>query len=693
MSDDIRWVKTHCSRMDHGGCALRVGVKNNAIVKIKGDLEGFLNKGYVCSKGLAAAKRLDHPARLKHPLKRAGRRGEGKWREISWPEAIEEITNNLSRIKEEHGARSVIFGQGMPKGLELFVLNRLATLFGSPNMFGMADLCHLPRELSGIYTCGFYPVADLHRPTKLVVLWGSNITSTNEEGQVCRLLLERLRGGAELIIVDPRRTELASRARLCLQLRPGSDAALALAFLHVIIREGIHDREFVSKWTHGFDELAREIEKYPPERMAEVTWVPADTIREAARLYAGARPAAIQWGNAIEQNIHTFDSVRALLCLMAISGNLDVPGGNIQANEPKTLRLGKFVHSEQLPNKRSEMLHARQGTLPRLITVPPTLFRRAVIEGRPYPVKGAYMQCTNPLLAFADSPMTYEALMKLDFFAVSDIVMTPTANLADVVLPAATTFEFNDIGHYGLGHGLLFARPKVVDPPEDCWPDCKILNELGKALTPPEFWYDDWEKLLEEVLKPAGMSYREFVEKGVLKGPERFRKYEETGFRTPTGKVELALSKAGELGVSPLPRFSGLPEEEDPEYPLVLTSCKSRYYLHSSYRWLEPLRRKRPRPKVEIHPRTAETLGIRHGDPVIIETRWGAITQFAHLTDRIHPRVVNAAYGWWFGEEDTGGGFDWKSANYNMLTSAGMIGKELGTPNLKGIGCRLKKKS
>ncbi len=692
MSEDIRWVKTHCSRMDHGGCAVLVGVRDNKIVKIKGDPEGYLNKGYICPKGLAAPDRLNHPDRLRRPLKRTGERGEGKWREISWTEALREISESLDRIRKEDGARSVIFGQGMPKGLDLFALNRLATLFGSPNMFGMADVCHLPREISGRHTCGFYPVADLHHAGELVVLWGSNITSTNEEGQVCTQLLEQIRNGTELMLVDPRKTELAAKARLCLQLRPGSDAALALAFLNVIIREGLYDRDFVANWTHGFDDLARHVEPYTPEKMADVTWVPADQIREGARLYANARPAAIQWGNAVEQNIHTFDIIRSLICLMGVCGNLDVPGGNIKANEPNILSYREFVRADQLPNKRFEMLHTHYGTIPMLMNVPPALFRKAVLEGIPYPIKGAYMQCTNPLVTFADSPMTYEALNRLDFFAVSDIFMTPTASMADIVLPAATTFEFNDIGHYGLGHGILVPRPKVIDPPEDCWPDLKILNELGKALTHKEHWFDDWQGLLQEVLKPMDITYREFVEGDCLRGPEQFMKYRSSGFKTPTKKVELALSRAEKFGVPALPSFEGLPEEDDPDYPLVLTSCKSRYYLHSSYRWVESLREKRSHPRTEIHPETAAKYGIGDGDDLVIETRQGAITQVACLTDKIHPRVINAAYGWWFTEGETGAGCDWQSANFNMLTSAKKIGKEFGTPNLKGLCCRIRPK-
>jgi anaerobic selenocysteine-containing dehydrogenase len=689
MRDKIRWIRTHCARMDHGGCSILAEVRNNKIIRIKGDPAGFLNSGYVCPKGLASPERLSHPRRLKYPLRRKGGRGEGQWQRVSWEEAMQEIGENLERAREKHGAKGVAFCQGMPKGMEHFVLIRLANVFGSPNVVGVQDVCHAPREVSGVHTCGFYPVADFHHQSRLAIMWGSNLTSTNEEGEICSLLLEQVRRGTDLIVIDPRRTALARKARLWLQIRPGADNALALAFLNVIIGEGLFRKDFVEDWTHGFEELAVAVRGYTPEKMSSVTWVEPGLIREAARSYALSGPAAIQWGNPIEHNTHAFDTARALVCLMAICGDLDVPGGNIQANDPPILGLGKFVRADLIPAKRKEMIHAYHNTIPGLMTVPGAFFRRAVLEEFPYPVKAAYFQCTNPLITYADSRKTFGALMRLDFFVVSDIFMTPTAALADVVLPAATHFEFNDIGHYGLGHGYVLARPRVVDPPGECWPDMKILNELGRAITPKQYWYEDYEDLLGEVLGPSGLTYTQFAEKGYLKGEDRFQKYLSSGFRTSTGKVELCLKKADSYPVSPLPRFDGLPVEDDPDYPLVLTSAKSPHYLHSSYRWLEVLRRHSPGPVAEIHPDTAAEYGINEGEEVIIETRAGRITQTARLSRGIHPRVINASYGWWFPEGSPGSQYEWERSNFNMLTSVGELGKEFGTPNLKGIGCRI----
>ena len=691
MAEETRWFKTHCARMDHGGCALLVGVKDNEIVQVKGNPEGFLNKGYTCYKGRVSPDRLNHPDRLRYPLRRVGKRGEGKWQRISWDEALNETAQNLLAIKDKYGARAVGFGVGMPKGLEHFVLIRLANIFGSPNVIASQDVCHAPREITGVHTCGFYPVADFHNPTNLILSWASNVLSSNEEGQIASLTLNQLKNGARLIVVDPRKTELAARADLWLQLRPGTAQALALGFLHVIIEESLYDKAFVEKHTFGFEDLARQVKQYSPETVANITWVPPDLIRQAARLYAAARPAALQWGNAIEHDINAFDATRSLVCLMAVCGNLEVPGGNINAHDPKIMGLGEFVRADLIPDKRKEMISTHHGIIPRLMTVAPAYFRKAVLEGVPYPVKGYYGMCTNPLVAWADSAATYETFMSLDFAAVAEIFMTPTAALADIVLPVAHQYEMNDIGHYGIGHGMVLARPKVVEPPEECWPDIKIMNELGKRVSPPEYWHDDFEEFLEDIVRPAGLTYREFAAEGYLKGPDRFRLYEEKGFRTPTGKVELRLSTAEKFKLKPLPEFTGLPEEDDPNYPLILISAKSRYFLLSSYRWVKKLREKRPHPMVEIHPETAAAYGISDGDQVIITTKYGEIMQVARVTDIVHPRVVSAALGWWFPEGDAATQFEWRKSNFNMLTSIGKLGKEFGTPNLKNLPCGIRR--
>jgi len=691
MTEKIEWIKTHCSRMDHGGCGILVGVCNGRIVEIKGDADGFLNQGYICAKGRHAHEKLYHANRLKTPLRRIGARGNGQWKPVSWEEALDVICENLFRIRQVHGAKSVAFCQGMPKGMEHFALIRLAHTFGSPNIVAVQDVCHAPREVSGLHTCGFYPVADYHHPSQVILLWGSNPPDTNEEGEISSLLMKQLKEGTALIVVDPRRTLMAEKAAYWLQIRPGTDAALTLAFLHVIIEESLYDHRFVQEWTNGFDLLQSRCKSYSPEAVSGICGIDTDLIRASARCYAKGRPAAIGWGNAIEQHVTAWDTTRALVCLMAVCGNLDVPGGNIQAQDPSVLSLAQFVRADLVPEKTKEMIHAHFGTVPRLMTVPSTYFRRAVMGETPYPVKAAYMQCTNPLMGYADADLTYQALTRLDFLAVSDVFMTPTAAMADIVLPAATQFEFNDIGHYGLGHGIVLARKKIVDPPQSCWPDLRIINELGKRLTRPEYWFDDEQAMLEAVLKPSGLTFDAFSQKGYLKGPETFQKYAATGFKTASKKVELNLGMADKWGLSPIPEFSQKPP--DSAYPLLLTSAKSPNYLHSAYRWMDSLRQKEPVPICQIHPLTAKKTGISEGNSVLVETFYGDMVQTAHITDRIRPEVIMAAYGWWFPEDDSALDESWKRSNYNRLTHTQELGKAFGTPTLKGIPCRIRKTS
>jgi anaerobic selenocysteine-containing dehydrogenase len=345
-----------------------------------------------------------------------------------------------------------------------------------------------------------------------------------------------------------------------------------------------------------------------------------------------------------------------------------------------------------LPAKKSEIINAYCGVIPGMMTVPPALFKRAVLEDFPYPVKGAYIMGANPLLTNADSRKTYDAFMKLDFIAVSDMFMTPSAAFADIVMPAASAFEFNDIGHAGLGHGYILARPKLVDPPDECWPEMKIINEIGKRLTSDELWYDDFNEFLNDLLRSSGVNFRGFADTGHLEGTQSYKKYETSGFKTPSGKVELLLSRSEDLNLPPMPCFRKLPEDEDPDYPFVLTGKKDRFYPHSSYRSDRTLRRHSPRPIVEIHPATAVRFGIHNGDEVLIKTKIAEISQFARISEKIHPRVIYVSYGWWFPESDRRTQYEWKRSNYNMLISSDMLGREFGTPNIKGIGCNISKK-
>ncbi len=690
-----QWLKTHCGRFDHGGCGLKVLKDGDRIVRILPDGDDPRSRGYACPKGLAGIERLYHPQRLLHPLKREGERGQGRWKRISWDQALEEIAEGLLRMKEEHGPGAVAFAQGAPKGLEYFLLMRLANVFGTPNLVTTGHVCHWPRELMGRVTCGFWPDPDYGHPTRMVLVWGSNPYHTNEEG-ILGVQLKRslIRHRPSLVVIDPYRTEIAKEADLWLQVRPGADDLLALGMLHVIVNEGLYDTAFVQDWAKGFEALKAHVQPFTPRVVSEGTWVPKEKIRLAARRYAEAKPATLHWGNALENSgTNVSQTCRALLILMAVTGNLDVPGGNIEASVPPVMSLRKLVGGEHLPEEARRAMPAHYGIFSKIPFLPSSLLVRAVLEEAPYAIRGLFVQGSNPLITYADSKMVLRALQKLDLLVVSEVFMTPTAAMADMVLPAATSMEFHDIGHYGLPHGHVFARPRIVHPRGECRPDMEIINELAKRLGLAELFWEDTHRLLDDILAPSGLSYEAFCEAGVLEGEKRYRKYAKRGFRTPSEKVEIYSTVMEREGFPPLPTAAPQPDRCSP-YPLILSNAKPRHFFHSAYRHLGSLRERHGEPKIRIHPRTAAAHGIETGDDVAVISPRGWIRLKAHLTESLHPDVVKADYGWWFPERGQEGLFGWNRSNVNVLTSGNPpYDPVLGTTPLKSIPCRIRKVS
>ena len=690
---DARWMKTRCARFDHGGCGIRVLIDNGTAVQIEPDREYTKSRGYICAKGMASLERIYHPGRLMRPLLRAGKRGEGSWRQVSWDEALDHAASRLQDTKDRYGAQAIAFMQGAPKGLEHMLLTRFANAFGVPNMAARNDVCHWSRELMARVTCGFPPVPDYDMPTQCIMLWGSNPFDTNEEGVLGIEVTECLRAHTpSLIVIDPCETAAARRADLWLQVKPGTDDILALGFLHVIISEGLYDETFVREWTTGFDALSESIGPYTPAVVAGKTWVPEETIRRAARLYARSTPAILHGGNAVENSsINSTSTCRTLAILMAITGNLDVPGGNIQAPFPPVLSPRKFVRMDDTPEKEAKPISVHYGTSRRVPGVPGGLLIRTILDEEPYAVRAVYMQASNPVISYAGSQDVVTALKKLDFLVVSDLFMTPTAALADLVLPVATNMEFNDIGQYAMVHGYVEARPKLVEPRGDCWSDIKIINELGKRLGLEEYFWADIDDCLDEILAPSGLIYEAFCEQGLLKGEKRYRKYREKGFSTPSGKVELYSSIMEEGGYDPLP-VADLEETDDRRFPLILTSAKSKYFFHTAYRGIESLRSRAGAPAVRINPETAGAYAIAEGDLVEVASSAGAARFHAILTDAVLRGVVMADYGWWFPEAGERELFHWKESNINMLTSGTPpFNPVLGTPQLRSIPCVVRK--
>ena len=692
-------LKSVC-RACHGGCGTLMHVQDGRLVKVRGDPESPLNRGRLCPIGTVARDLVYHPDRLKHPMRRLGARGSGRWQRVSWDEALDEISARLLEIRAQYGPEAIALGTGTGRHHIRWV-SRFGNALGTPNWCepGFAQCFH-PRVNTCLLTFGDFPVCDFtgDTPPKCILYWGHNPLDSGPDGETRFNVRDALDANPRLIVVDPRETELARRAEVWLRVRPGADDALALAMLNVLIGERLYDAQFVARWTHGFEALAAHVGRYTPEWAEPITWVSAPKIRAAARLFAQTKPAMLEWGCAIEHTPKCIQTVRALSLLPALTGNIDVPGGWVFGMKglgrfPSLIEnLGPEVSAKRLGAERFRLLGGEGADLPAAHI--PTLLQ-AMREGKPYPVKAFLVFGNNTLTTYANSRLVHESLLKLDFMVCADL--TPTAELADIVLPAAAWPELDQIvGLPTIAANVVLAQQKTVQIGE-CKSDEEIFVALARRMK-----LGLCEEPVKEVLDRqladggVGLTFDELKRKGFVKLPFRYRKYEERGFRTPTGRIELYSTRFEQLGYAPLPYYEEPPEspfsapEVAREFPLVLTTGgRIPFFFNSEHRQLANLRKAYREPRAEIHPDTAARHGIADGGWMWIETRRGRIRQRAKFSQGIDARVVNAEHGWWFPEEPAPEYGVWKS-NANVLTDNGPpYDPAMGTYQLRALLCRV----
>jgi anaerobic selenocysteine-containing dehydrogenase len=698
--ENEKLYKTAC-RGSHGGCGLLVKVKDNKIVSIEPDPDSPINLGEICNATCtpsAVLELLYHPDRILYPMKREGARGEGKWKRISWDEAYNIIAKKLLELKKEYGAKSIALAQGTGRDYAEF-LYRFANAFGTPNVVSPGNVCYFPRVVASLIVCGGFPVCDYGNFPKCIMVIGCNPHITSPEEYKAPVFKRALEKAEKLIVIDPRRTELAERADIWAQLRPGTDAALLLGMMNVIIEEELWDKEFVEKYSIGFDKLRERVKEYPLDKVEEITWVSKGKIKQMAEVYATTKPAALQWGQATDGSINAFSSAIAMLHLIAMTGNLDVKGGNVIYPRPPVNSLSRFALHRELPSEVSrERLGASDYPVAAMgMITPAAVFVDAVLTGKPYPIKALLIFGSNPLVTWPDSEKTKRALMRLDFLAVTDLFMTPTAEIADIVLPAAHWLEVDDVASYWMRPGYVVARRKIVQTGE-CKSDHEILNELGKRVGCGKYFFKDLEEAWNYILEPSGMTWKEFKEVGILQAEIRYEKYKVKGFSTPSKKYEFYPKRIEELGKDPLPSYSEPPESPvrtpslAKKYPFILTTgARQRCYFHSEGRQSKVLRNMCPGPYAEIHPEVAKALNISDEDFVFIETRTGKIKMRARVTDRIHPKVISIPHAWWFPEKPAPE-YGYRDANANMLVSADPpFDPYLGSVSFRALLCKVEK--
>jgi len=636
-------------------CPTKVHVRNGKATQI--DIAN--QEVAYCPRWKAQLDFIYHPDRLQYPMKRTGERGSGSFKRISWDEALDITATKLQEAKDKYGAESVVFYIAYTKEPRPY-FHRLVHAFGSPNYCTESSSCFSGAWIAANLTYGpdysslFAQSTRLDPASRCKLLWSSSIQ--NSAPPYWQGELKAKENGLKLIVVDPRRTNIASLADIHLQLRPGTDGALALGMMNVIIGENLHDKEFIEKWTVGFDELKKLVQEYPPERVEQITWVPAAKIREAAMLYATQKPAQIRMSP--QSTIHHYNGVqnhRAVILLVALTGNLEVSGGNRW-----------MAHSQPI---NDITLHQRVADMPpgigakrfpiwtqRYREMQANAIADQIESGDPHPLKALFSAGLNTTF-FPNSNRLIENLKKLDFIAVTEYFPTQSTQLADIVLPIASWMEREIlIADYGVEFVKLIEP--AIEPVGESWPEWKIYSELARRLGFGDiFWNGDFEKCVNHILEPSGITYRELkqhpdgLDRPLPKRPEKY--YEQVGFQTPSGKVEIACSTLAEHGLEPLPVYKEPPESPQSrpdlakEYPLVLTSgARSMTYTHSGFRNIDQLRSLTPEPMVDINPADAKPRGIKSGDTVTISSPRSSIKMKANVTDTILAGVVSLPHMW-----------------------------------------------
>ncbi|MBI2492702.1 MAG: molybdopterin-dependent oxidoreductase [Candidatus Rokubacteria bacterium] len=631
-------VRTMCPMNCHPTlCGMLVEIEDGRVVKVSGDPDNPDSQGFLCIRGQASREILDNPRRLLHPMVRA-RRGEDAWRRASWDEALDLIAARMRAAgREAVGAWSGhgLFANNYGTRIHSHLLRRFANLYGcqwwNPTMvcWGLGGF--------GLGLTGALEVntkEDMGAHAALIVLWGANLAS---QPNTARHITAARRRGAGVIVIDVRETEAAAQADEVVLLRPGTDAALALGMMHVIVRESLHDREFVARHTVGFDALAAHLEKHPPEWAAAVTGVAAGHIAALARRYASAKPAMILLGgSSMHKGSNGWHGARAVGCLPALTGNLGVAGGGFGP------RHGGASHGQGLATIVAQERRPPGADVPNQMP----RITEALGDGR---VRVLLLLGTDMLSSYADAGRLAEGLGRLDFVASYDLFLNDTARrFADVVLPATAWLE--ELGGKST-NTHLYLMPKVLEPAGEARSPMWLLRELARRLDVADFfpWADDAgpiDAILDHPTTGHATVAALAAEGGMRALNVSHVAHPDQTFSTPSGKIEFYSERARALGLPPLPVHEDLPVSP---YPLVFRQGRTLTQFHAFYdhgRALPTLAAADPEPRLWLAPADAAARGIVDGAAIRIYNARGEFEARAHVTPRIPAGAVWMRDGW-----------------------------------------------
>lgn len=715
-------------------CGLVAEIAFGRVRAVRGDPDHPVSTGYICPKGKDAPDFAARSDRLLVPLKRAGARGAGRWQEVTWDAALDDIAGRIDALRRSHGERSLAYSYGTFRGGDWGIGERFLNRFGSPNACGQDKICYGPVALAETLTYGAGPTvftAPVAGTTRCVVVWGMRPAASAP--LLWRAIGEARRAGAKLIVIDPQRTSETVHADHWLQPIPGRDAMLALALLKWVVEADVVDHAFIEAHTVGYPALRAHLATFDLEALARDCGVGIEAIRAVASCIAASRPTVFNAGNGLCQGGTAAIQIgRALACLIAITGNLGVVGGHALLGPPRDLRangdmldaglLPEAVRAERLGGRELPFLGAgyavldaavaaawygRRHTMSWMATAhEPTLWR-AILAADPYPVKALIIQHHNPLGGNPNAAVVARALASenLALSVVHDLFMTPTGHLADYVLPAAHWLE-----KPWFSFGLAFMAPfgdyvggntAAVAPPGEARSDYEFFRDLGRRLGQGEAWPDKAEAFYDSCVREAGLSFDTLAAtRGPLHGAAA-RRPEHAGetvpqgvYGTPSRKVELYSSvlASWQLPALPTAPSPGI-NATDGDWPLVLTTGGRRIEgFHQNAQHLPRFRQRYPHPEASLHPRTAAGLGIEAGDWISITTPLGGVRQRACLTEDLAENVVSADR-WWYpeGTTDPTDPYGLWATNINVCTSdaTGDCDPVMGAWLMRGLPCRV----
>jgi anaerobic selenocysteine-containing dehydrogenase len=667
-----RIVRGACPHDCPDTCSWEVTVEGGRAVKMAGTADHPFTHGGLCAKVNHYLDRVYGAERLTHPLRRAGAKGDGRFERVTWEEAIADIAGRLKEIVATSGGSSVLpysyMGtQGLIQGSSL-----------DRRFFARLGATRLERSIcastgsSGVFAtigtnAGILPEEIAH--SRFIVLWGTNTVVTNLH--LWRFIRQAKEAGATVVVIDPLKTRTAEAADWHVRPLPGTDAALAMGMMHVIVREGLEDRDYVARHTVGFDQLVERLAEYTPERVAGLTGLEADEVVRLARAYAAGAPSLIRLLVGMEHRAHGGMAFRTVSCLPALTGAWRHRGGGL-------LFLTAGFHFEALNAAAVEKPELED---PRIRSVNMVQLGRALTDpGMDPPIRALVVYSSNPAAIAPSQNLVLEGLRREDLFTVvHEHVLTDTARHADYVLPATTQVEHWDL-LWSWGHDYLTLNQPAIEPVGEAIPNTELFRRLGSAMGfEPELFAESDVDLIKLALDSdhpslAGIDFEHLEKVGWarLRLPEGWTPFAEGGFPTASGKCELYSEELAHRGMDPLPGFTPSPESAagNPElaarFPLSLITGKSAlHFLNSSYGGLERHRKAEVEPRVDLSAVDAASRGIADGELVRVHNDRGSLTVRARVGDRVRPGVCTVPFGWWASLSPGGG-------SANALTRDGL---------------------